>query len=179
MTDQHLPFWRAAGLRTAARMVSIMVPIRCLAGAIAAALMWSSAAPAAIPLDRLEISLWPDYDRAAVLVIMRGQLSPTIPLPTTVSLPMPARAGSPHAVAKRTAEGNLLTAEYAVVGDADWASIEITSDLPEIRLEYYIDFDSSAPERRYVFSWPGGLGLDQVGVRSHATAKRNGFLHLP
>jgi hypothetical protein len=130
---------------------------------LTAALLWSTVAHASPQVERLEVSLWPDYDRPAVLVILRARLSPDTTLPTTLSLPMPSRAGRPHAVAKRAANGNLLTAQHAVVVEGDWTRVEITSDEPEIRLEYYIDFEETDPERRFIFAWPGGLDLNQVG----------------
>ena len=43
-------------------------------------------------LERLEISLWPEYDRPAMLVMLRAWLPADAEFPVTISLPMPAMA---------------------------------------------------------------------------------------
>ena len=43
-------------------------------------------------LDRLEIELWPDYDRPALLVLLTGVLPPGTAMPAAVSIPIPADA---------------------------------------------------------------------------------------
>ena len=113
-------------------------------------------------LARLEVALWPEYDRAAVLVILKGWLVVDAALPTTVPLPMPARAGQPHAVAKKAADGRLLMAQHTVDVQGDWATVNVVTDGREVRLEYYVDLATTDPLRRVVFTWPGGLDVRQV-----------------
>ncbi len=113
-------------------------------------------------LARLEVALWPEYDRAAVLVILKGWLVVDTALPTTVPLPMPARAGQPHAVAKKGADGTLLMAQHTVDVQGDWATVNVMTDGREVWLEYYVDLATTNPQRRAVFTWPGGLDVGQV-----------------
>ncbi len=113
-------------------------------------------------LARLEIELWPEYDQPAVLVMLQGWLPADAALPATVPLPMPAQAGGPHAVAKGPPGGRLLTAQHTVEVKGDWATVNVMTDMLEVRLEYYVDFASTGAERRYVFEWPGGLDVGQV-----------------
>ena len=40
-------------------------------------------------LDRLQIDLWPEYDRPAMLVILRGIMAEGTVVPATITLPMP------------------------------------------------------------------------------------------
>jgi hypothetical protein len=75
---------------------------------------------------------------------------------------MPVQAGKPHAVAKRTADGKLLLASHTVDVKGDWAMVNVMTDVPEVRLEYYVDLAISDPVRRYIFEWPGGLEVEQV-----------------
>ena len=113
-------------------------------------------------LASLDVGLWPEYDRPAVLVILRGRLVPNTTLPATVHLPMPVEAGNPHAVAKRTADGRLLLASHTVNVTGKSAIVNVMTDEPEIRLEYYVDLARTDPQRRYVFTWPGGIDIEQV-----------------
>ncbi|MFQ5848169.1 MAG: hypothetical protein ACE5IQ_10940 [Candidatus Methylomirabilales bacterium] len=114
------------------------------------------------PLARLKISLWPEYDRPAVLVMLHGWLAVDAALPAIVPLPMPAQAGKPHAVAKGAPDGELLMAQHMVDVQGDWAKINVMTDMREVRVEYYVDFPTTDPLRRYVFEWPGGLDVKKV-----------------
>lgn len=130
---------------------------------ISIVLMCSAATAETAPrLARLEVTLWPEYDRPAVLVMLHGWLAADAALPAIVYLPMPARAGRPHAVAKRAPDGTLLVAEHTVEVEGDRARVKVMTDVPEVRLEYYVDLPSTDPKRRYVFEWPGGLDVERV-----------------
>jgi len=132
--------------------------------AVASIVLVSSAATAETQprLARLQVELWPEYDRPAVLVMLQGWLAADAALPATVRLPMPAQAGRPHAVAKRAADGALLMAQHTVEVKGDWAWVKVETDVREFRLEYYVDLATTDPARRYVFEWPGGLDVEQV-----------------
>lgn len=130
---------------------------------IAIALVSSTATSGTEPrLAQLDVSLRPEYDRPAVLVILHGWLAPDAALPATVRLPMPVQAGKPHAVAKRTPDGRLLLASHTVDVKGDWAMVNVMTDVPEVRLEYYVDLARADPERRFVFEWPGGIDVERV-----------------
>jgi hypothetical protein len=49
-----------------------------------------------IALSTLQIQIWPEYDKPAVLVIYNLTLSDTTSLPTSVSIPIPIVAGEPQ-----------------------------------------------------------------------------------
>ncbi|HEY43329.1 MAG TPA: hypothetical protein G4O11_05025, partial [Anaerolineae bacterium] len=124
------------------------------------ALMSTSAeAQTEAEIDRLEVSLWPEYDRSAVLVIYRVQLSPETPLPAIVSLPIPAGVGEPHAVATRSEGGELLLADYTRQVMGDWSMVTVVTDSLHVRLEYYDPLTFVGQYRSYSFIWPGGLDL--------------------
>lgn len=113
-------------------------------------------------LASFEVALWPEYDRPAVLVMLQGRLVPNTALPATVHLPMPVEAGKPHAVAKRAPDGRLLLASHTVSVTGKSAVVNVLTDEPEIRLEYYVTLATAVPQRRYVFTWPGGVDIGQV-----------------
>jgi hypothetical protein len=94
--------------------------------------------------------------------MLQGWLAGDVLLPAALELPMPARAGRPHAVAKRAPNGTLLMAPHTIEVQGDWARVKVLTDGREVRLEYYADLVRTGPERRYVFEWPGGLDVEQV-----------------
>ncbi|MBI5508552.1 MAG: hypothetical protein HY903_07350 [Deltaproteobacteria bacterium] len=113
-----------------------------------------------VGVSQLEVSLWPEYDRAAMLVIYRARLPSDLRLPTVVTLPIPAGVGAPHAVARRAADGVLLVADYTreVVGDTAW--VRIATDTPEVQLEYYGELAKNGDRRSYTYVWPGGVAVE-------------------
>ena len=89
-------------------------------------------------LSSLEVSLWPEYDRAEVLVIYNGTFAPETRLPVPVEMRIPARVGSPTAVAYRS-DDRLLTQEYVTREDGDWLVVAFELRTLEFQLEYYDD----------------------------------------
>ena len=115
-----------------------------------------------VHFQRFEVAIWPEYDQPTALVMYRGWLSPDVQLPVTVSLPVPSSVSAPSAAAKRGPGTNLLVAPYSVENGDKWNLVHIQADLPEIRLEYYVDLDTSRPERKFLFEWPGGPEIDSA-----------------
>jgi hypothetical protein len=111
-------------------------------------------------LVHVGVSLWPEYDRAAMLVICRASLAGAIQLPTVLTLPMPASAGTPHAVARLAANGTLLVADYTreVVGDVAW--VRVATDSPDVQLEYYQDLGREGARRSFTYQWPAYTDVD-------------------
>ncbi len=119
-------------------------------------------AQAPAQIRSLEISMWPEYDRPAVLVIYRMRLSSPPSMPVKVSVPIPAKVGDPHAVAMRGEDGSLLVAPYTRDVQGEWATITIESTSPEVQLEFYQDLQLDGDRRSYTFRWPGGVAVDSV-----------------
>jgi len=103
-------------------------------------------------LSRLEISLWPEFDRPDVLVIYRGQLAADTPLPVAVDLRIPASAGQPTAVAYLDAAGQTLNQPYTtrVEGESLVVSFELSS--LGFQLEYYAPL-AAEPSGQRVFTF--------------------------
>jgi hypothetical protein len=114
---------------------------------------------AAVRADHFTVALWPEYDRPAVLVTYRLELSPEVALPAQIDLPIPADVGDPHAVAKRGTDGTLYLAPAIRIVQGEWAVIQVTTDRPQVQLEYYAPFSTSTDERSFSYRWPGGLEI--------------------
>ena len=106
------------------------------------------------------MAIWPEYDQPSALVMYRGWLSQDVQLPITVSLPVPASVAAPSAAAKRGPGTGLLVAPYTMEPGETWNLVHLQADLPEIRLEFYVDMQTAHPERSFVFEWPGGPEID-------------------
>ena len=113
-------------------------------------------------LERLEVSLWPEFDRPAMLVMLRAWVPADAEFPMTITLPIPAVAGSPSAVAYRAADGSMLIAPNKLTTEGDTILVALTTPEPEIRLEYYVALDTDTPERAYRFHWPRGIAVGEV-----------------
>lgn len=128
----------------------------------------------------LEVDIWPEYDRrAAVLVILKGELAPQVVLPATVSLRIPA-SSNPTAVAYATAPGSgLFNLEHErISGDAN-TTLRFRTSHRIVHVEFY---DRLAPDdlyRRFTYVWPGDLAVDQLAVRLQEPAGASNILVKP
>ena len=125
-----------------------------------------SAQGATAPIEHLEVSLWPEYDQPAMLVIYRFEIAPDTLLPARIALPVPAASGPPHAVAWLSDEGGLFDATFTNESAGDWQIIEV--ELPESRsgqLEYYSDMDFADTTRSFLFEWPQGFELGGMSYK--------------
>jgi hypothetical protein len=139
-----------------------------------------AAAQASLSLAALSISLWPEFDRQGVLVILDGTLPPSTALPATVSLRMPAAAGQPNAAAYYGADGSLLAAAYTTAPAGNDIIITFSTESLQFRLEYY-DPALTLPgaQRTYNFNWTSDYAVDVVGVRVQQPAGASALTIAP
>jgi len=105
--------------------------------------------------------LWPEYDRAATLVIYRFQLGENTPLPAVVELPIPSSVGEPNAVAWQDADQALFDAAHTIEAAGDWATVRIEMEQSRTgQLEYYADLQIVDDLRSFRFDWPGGVQIE-------------------
>jgi hypothetical protein len=112
-------------------------------------------------IESLEVALWPDYDRHAILVIYRAQLATNTTLPAQVQLPLPAAVGDPYATAWMAEEGSLLVADYSSEVQGAWNIVTLTSGSLFAHLEFYMDYELSGDKRNVVFDWPEGFAVEK------------------
>jgi hypothetical protein len=129
-------------------------------------------------LDRLEVALWPEFDRAAVLVLYRIKLDASVALPATVAVPIPTDVGIPHAVAKRM-KGQLYNQQYERVVNGDTATINIKTDSKEIQIEYYAPITMKDAQREVVFVSPPGLNIKEFAYEVQQPAGATDFALTP
>jgi len=91
----------------------------------------------ATTIDTLVVDLWPDYDRASVLVLLTGTLSADTKLPATVIFPVPATAQL-NAVARIDSSDGVMKDDI-LSGPAPGGFRFTTPDL-RFRVEYYLPY---------------------------------------
>ena len=180
MIQHHSGWWLpSAGLRGALVAVGLLW--------LAAATVW--AAPEQRPrlqaqesprLASLEIGIWPEYDRPAILIILRGELTADVPLPATVPLTIPASSGGPSAVASSATEGGgLITRSYEITDAGDSLLVTLTTPDRLFQVEFYDLLPADTPDRTYSYVWPGDLAVDQLSVRLQEPAGATGLSAEP
>lgn len=98
-----------------------------------------AAAPAPAALAHLEIALWPEYDRPEVLVIFRGQLPDSQPLPAAVVFRLPSTVSALNAVAYLDESRNTLVnvPQYAFNPADDTKMLSFSTPARRFQFEYY------------------------------------------
>jgi hypothetical protein len=119
-----------------------------------------------ITLDKLQISIWPEYDKPSVLIIYQMNLSANTSYPATLSIRIPSAAGEPHAVAASQVDGSLFIIDHTRQVVGEWAIITFTTTTPELQLEYYdpsLSINGSA--RHFTYLWPGDYSVSQLSIQ--------------
>lgn len=135
---------------------------------ITALLAWLSAVlPAAAQgttqaarLSRLDIDIWPDFDRPAALVLLTIDLPAGQPLPATLTLPLPAVA-TLNAVARITPEGTMID-DLTYQPDPDQGTLTVTTTAARLRIEYYLPYATVGTGRTVDFAWQAGIDVDDL-----------------
>ncbi len=113
-------------------------------------------------IDSLVIELWPDYDRASVLVLLTGALPANTKLPATVTLPYPETAQF-NAIARiDSSDGKMKDDILSSPGPG--VLTFITPDL-RFRFEYYIPYAVNNNQRTFNFTWLADLSVNRFQLR--------------
>lgn len=116
-------------------------------------------------LASLQIEVWPEFDRPAALVILRGELAADVALPAAVSLRVPASSGGPAAVASATGPGaGLVNMKYESKNAGDFITLSFETPQRMFHVEFYEPLATGAAERTYTYVWPGDLAVNRLSV---------------
>jgi hypothetical protein len=116
-----------------------------------------------VQLSAVSISVWPEYDQAAVLVIYHITLAPETTLPATLNLRVPAQA-QVSAVAVLDPVSGLLNAPYKRTVEGKWALLEITANSLQVQVELYDALLKTGTARNIVFEWAGDYALGTIEI---------------
>jgi len=113
-------------------------------------------------VESLAIDIWPDYDRASVLVLLTGTLPAGTKLPATVTLPLPETARL-NAVARiDSSDGKMKDDIFSST-----AAGEITFTIPDsrFRLEYYLPYTVNIYQRTFDFTWLADVSVNRFQLK--------------
>ena len=116
----------------------------------------------ATTIDALVVDLWPDYDRASVLVLLTGTLSADTKLPATVIFPVPATAQL-NAVARIDSSDGVMKDDI-LSGPAPGGFRFTTPDL-QFRVEYYLPYVVNNNRRTFNFTWFADLSVNSFQLK--------------
>jgi len=151
-------------MKSAKRSIRWMAMCFVAAGSVWLSLpMMRAHAQSSTTFDSLDIALWPEFDKQAMLVIYRANLPADAQFPVSVSLPIPAGV-QPNAVAQGDADGRLVDVDYRLEQESGRAmvNLQVTSQL--VWLEFYQDLQLNGPKRSFDFQWPGGLAIPSLSI---------------
>jgi len=144
--------------------------------ALIGSFLWALPAASAqspVELESLEIALWPEFDRAGVLVLIDGALGPDTPLPATLTLRLPAE---PFAVAEQAPDGALMNAQFATAAAGQGFDVTLTLQQPSFRVEYYDPTLTIAGDTRaYTYAWLTPVAVGSASIRIQQPAGASGF----
>jgi hypothetical protein len=116
-------------------------------------------------LSTLEIDLWPEYDRASVLVIYHAVLSSEVSLPAEIAFRIPIAAVKPNAVAVGPAQDSVGDVKTTTQINGEWLSIAFVATNPVIQFEYYDPgLQKNGVQRNFVYHWPGDYAVQSLTV---------------
>ncbi|MBW1855052.1 MAG: zinc ribbon domain-containing protein [Deltaproteobacteria bacterium] len=113
-------------------------------------------------VDSLVVDIWPDYDRASVLVLLTGTLLADTKLPASVTLPFP-ETGRLNAVARIDSSDGVMKNDIIYTT----APGEIAFIVPDLRfrVEYYLPYTVNNNRRTFNFTWLADVSVDNFQIR--------------
>jgi hypothetical protein len=158
------------------RLVVLVVCLTVAAGPVP--VIGAAAAGVSRPaIASLRAEILPEHDDPRLLVIYRGTLEASAPLPFTLSFAIPAGA-QVHAAAYRRNEA-LLSAPYQVAAGAERSQVVFSVPERTFQFEYYADVITGRPERAFSIDllFPTSVGALEVAVEQPRRA--SGFRLSP
>ncbi len=114
-------------------------------------------------IDALDIDIWPDYDRASVLVLLTGTLPGDTRFPASVTLPLPEVAQL-NAVARIDSKDGNMKDDIVSSTDPPGTLTFITSDL-RFRVEYYLPYTVDKSQRSFDYTWLAAITVNNFRLR--------------
>ncbi len=113
-------------------------------------------------IDALVVDLWPDYDRASVLVMLTGTLSPNTKLPATVIIPVPETAQL-NAIARIDSSDGIMKDD--IFSSPVPGGFRFTTPDLRFRIEYYLPYTVNNNRRTFNFTWLADLSVNSFQLK--------------
>jgi len=131
-------------------------------------------------LTSLKISLWPEFDKPTVLVLLDGVLADTSNLPRQVSVVLPPEAQL-FVTTWENPDGSLAPEQSAQQAKQDdgYTRVTFTIAQPRFRVEYYHDLLRGAPDKVMNFAYKSIGAVDAVTLEIQQPLKATNFAVTP
>jgi hypothetical protein len=131
-------------------------------------------------LASLKISIWPEYDRSSVLVLLDGALADASNLPRPISVLIPSGAQL-FVVTWENPDGSLAPEQTAqqIKQDDGYTRVTFTTAQPKFRVEYYHDLARGAPDKTLDFGYKSIGAVDAATVEIQQPLKATNFSTTP
>lgn len=134
-------------------------------------------------LNSLLVELWPEYDRAEVLVIYHAELSPTTPLPAELTFRLPAHIEAMHVVAVEQ-NGRLFQApseSFSLQPEGEATLLTLSVPTARFQFEYYDPeiLRRQAAERRLNFQFLPPYEIKQATFQIQEPIGTTEFSSIP
>lgn len=114
-------------------------------------------------IEALDIDIWPDFDKASVLILLTGKLPENIRFPASVTLPLPESAQL-NAVARIDQQDGAMRDDIFSAPDPSGSMTFITPD-PGFRVEYYLPYTINDNQRSFDFTWQAEIPVKDFQLR--------------
>jgi hypothetical protein len=114
-------------------------------------------------IETLNIEIWPDYDKASVLVLLTGSLPGGTRFPASVTLPLPP-AAQLNAVARIDSKDGNMKDDIFSSTDPPGTLTFITPDL-QFRVEYYLPYTINKNQRSFDYAWLAAVTVNNFQLR--------------
>jgi hypothetical protein len=114
-------------------------------------------------IDTLKIEIWPDYDKASVLVLLTGTLPGGTRFPASVTLPLP-EAAQLNAVARIDSKDGNMKDDIFSSTDPPGTLTFSTPDL-RFRVEYYLPYTVTENQRSFDYTWLAAVTVNNLQLR--------------
>jgi len=133
-----------------------------------------------VSLDSLEIALWPEYDRQAVLVIYRGRVSGETALPVTLRFRVPKSAGDLGGTAGVDAQGGFHYYRPTISDLGDVLEVTYTIPYRAFQFEYYDGGPQvQGEDRSLAFTYRADYNTGSLVFLAQEPAGSSGFATSP
>ncbi|MCJ7624523.1 MAG: zinc ribbon domain-containing protein [Anaerolineaceae bacterium] len=119
-----------------------------------------------VEIERMQIDIWPEFDRPDALILYRFTLTDSTSLPAKLIMRIPVSSGDPYNLAMRDTDGMLYILEYSTSENGDWLDISFSTPTPEVQLEYYDpNLEFNGDHRSFEYIWPGDYTVHSMTVQ--------------
>jgi len=128
-------------------------------------------------IDSLGIDIWPDYDKASVLVLLTGALPENTQLPASVSLPLPETTRL-NAVARiDRQDGNMI--DDIIWSTEPLGTLTFTTPDLRFRIEYYFPYTVDKNRRSFDYTWLAAVTVNNFQLRIQRPTSAVTFITEP